>query len=63
MMNEVKGMDINMKNILAIIIYKLLVKYCESHEDSCENCIFKNTNSECMCIANVPIEWSKPKMK
>jgi hypothetical protein len=49
------------KNILAIIIYKFLVKYCESHEDSCGNCIFKENRSECMCMVNAPIEWNKPK--
>ncbi|WP_207727233.1 hypothetical protein, partial [Clostridium beijerinckii] len=52
---------VDMKNILAIMIYKLLVKYCEIHEDSCGNCIFKDNSSECMCMANVPIEWHKPK--
>lgn len=52
-----------MKNILAMIIYKLLVKYCESYEESCGNCIFKDTSSECMCIAKVPIKWDKPKRK
>ncbi|MFT8352928.1 hypothetical protein [Clostridium saccharoperbutylacetonicum] len=49
-----------MKNILAIIIYKFLVKYCESHEESCGNCIFRENSSE--CIANVPVEWHKPKV-
>ncbi|MFT8351953.1 hypothetical protein [Clostridium saccharoperbutylacetonicum] len=50
-----------MKNILAIITYKLLVKYCESFEDSCGNCIFKEKSLECMCRVNGPIEWNKIK--
>jgi hypothetical protein len=52
-----------MKNILAMILYKLLVKYCESYEESCGNCIFSDKRSKCMCIANIPIEWDKPKIK
>ncbi|MFT8351130.1 aspartyl-phosphate phosphatase Spo0E family protein [Clostridium saccharoperbutylacetonicum] len=50
-----------MKNLLGIIIYKFLVKYCEIHKDSCCNCIFKDNSSECMCLVNAPIEWNKPK--
>lgn len=52
-----------MKNILAIIAYKFLVKYCENHEESCRGCIFNDNRSECMCIANIPIEWYKLKLK
>lgn len=45
-----------MRNILGMILYKLLVKYCESYDESFENGIFSDNRSKCMYIANILVE-------
>lgn len=50
-----------MKNLIAMFVYKWLTKYCKSHSNNCENCIFDDSRPRCGCIANIPIEWYEPK--
>jgi hypothetical protein len=48
----------HIKNILAIVMKKLLVIHCETYENSCKGCIF-DMKDECKCKIDVPVEWGK----
>lgn len=49
-----------MKNKIAKLVYKWLVRYCKDHNEDCKGCIFGDNRPRCGCIANIPSEWHEP---